>query len=229
MAKSITHTISMLREYIRQTNDDSKYTDSFLYDVLLSVRNDYLPKSLKDGKPIASDLWKIICIQMCQSNFIPCNCIKGKYTVLKSKEKIPNYLTTREHRYIQLFTVDSSIQIPYKTSIQGKNNIYKKGDNKVWFTILDGYLYVVNHPTNTLKALMLKIVLENPLDAIYLSYCDENGDANGDTCYNPHSDTFNITLELENAVLMGALKQLGVSLQLPEDTSNNTDNTVNKY
>lgn len=232
MAKSINNTISMLRRYINQTSDDSNYSDGFLYDILLSVRNEILPKELSKDKHIGLNLWKYICIKVCPDNFIPCDCIPanvGEYTVLKSKERIPNYLTTREHRYIQLKTIDNSLQIPYKTVAQGMTFKYKKSNNKVWFTIIDGYIYVLNHPTNNIKVLMLNVILEDPRDVILMSYCDTNGNDLEGNCYDSNSDTFSIPLGIENVVMKMVLQQLGISLQLPEDASNNTESSINKY
>jgi hypothetical protein len=231
MAKTIHHTIAMLRGFIKQSSDDSEYSDSYLYDILLSVRNDLLSKELGKDKPIGISLWKIICIEICPSDFIPCDCINTTqgYTVLKSKEKIPNYLVTRDYRYIQLRTIDNGLSIPYKTPMQGRASKYKKAKNKMWFTIIDGYLYVVNHPTNKLKLLMLNIILEDPRDGLYMSYCDNNGIATGGNCYNSTKDTFSIPPQLENPIMMTVLKQLGMTLQLPDDNSNNTQSSLNQY
>lgn len=221
----------MFRGYIKQTSDDSTYSDSFLYDVLLSIRNDLLRKDLNNRSVIGLDLWKHICIAVCPSDFIPCDCItvSGNYTVLKSKQRIPNYITSNRYRYIQLYTVDSGMLIPYKSPIQGKTMKYKKGKVKTWFTIIDDYLYIVNHPTNKVKTFMLRVILEDPRDANTLDYCDTDGNVDGTTCYSASEDTFSLPPQLENPLMLMGLQQLGVTLQVPDDVSNNTDSTLNKY
>lgn len=231
MTKSIKHVISMLRGYIKQVSDDSKYADSFLYDVLLSIRNDILPKELYKGKHIPLNLWKLICIQVCPDDFIPCDCIDVdiQKSVLKSKQKIPNYIATKSYRYLQIRTVDNQIQIPYKTPIQGKMSKYKKSSNKMWFTIINDHLYIVNHPTNNIKVVLLNIVLVDPRDAILISLCDYDGNVSGGNCYDSSRDSFNIPANIENVVMNMAMKQLGFTLQLPDDTSNNTQSSTNQY
>ena len=231
MSKSISRTIDMFRGYIKQNSDDSVYSDSYLYDVLLSVRNELFRKSLNNNTVINNNMWKTICIAVCPSDFIPCDCISVShpYTVLKSKQKIPNYITSNSYKYIQLRTVDNSKIIPYKTIAQGKLMKYKKGSSKMWFTIIDEYLYVVNHPTNAVKVLMLSIILEDPRDAALISYCDTEGNVLERNCYDSSIDTFSIMPHLENPLMMQALQQLGITLQLPDDMSNNTESAPNKY
>lgn len=232
MPKTIAHTIDMFRSYIKQTSDDSVFSDSFLYDVLLSARNDILPKELGSNNPININSWKTFCIAVCPSDFIPCDCItvSGAYTVLKSKQKIPSYLYSRSYRYIQLRTIDNGIKIPYKDPIQGKYMKHKQTKNKMWFTIINDYLYIVNHPTNTLKVVLVHAILEDPRDALLVAYCDNNGNINESAnCYDARKDTFSIPLKIENAIMQTALKLIGVTMQMPDDSSNNTESVINKY
>jgi hypothetical protein len=230
MSQSIARTIATLRKRIKNTTVDSVFSDSYLYDEILMVRNDFLIKELSKGKIMPPDLWKVICIEVCPSDFIPCDCIPdvGDYTVLKSKEKIPSFLTSKQFRYIQLMTVDSGLQISYKTPIQGKAINGRLSSDKLWFTVLNDYLYIINHPTNSIKVLMLNILLEDPKDAALLTYCDELGTLEG-SCYNPNEDSFNIPPSILNTLLREVLKNLGVPLQLPDDVSVNTDSTMKKY
>lgn len=233
MAQSIKTTIDTFRHLIKQTSDDSVYTDPFLYNILLMNRNELLRKHLNNGKHINQSLWKHFCMPLCIDSETICDCIDLGQKVLKSKYKVPKSFASNYMNYMEITTLDGNKSFFHKYKNKGKYNKYRiSTTEETFYTIFNDYLYIVNHPTNILVAAMIGMVAEDPSDVqsipVYaLDDCNVCV-ASTSSCYDAESDTFQMPIHLIRPMILMSLEMLGVTLQLPDDTSNNADSTAQK-
>lgn len=224
-SNSIAGVIDKVRELIRQTSDDSVYADEFLYSILLDHRNLLLYRELNKNKYISKFLYKTICMPLIESNQIPCDCLPDGLgcTVLRSKYKIPKPLRSQSYLLLKVLTLDGNHEFGYQEIRVGKYNKYKRTNSlKAYYTIYNEYLYIIGYPNNRLKAVLVEMILEDPSQADSISLCDENGNDQEETCFDPLFDTFQIDAHLVAPMIEMTLKTLTIPLQLPEDTSNDS-------
>lgn len=216
--------IDKTRHLIKQTSDDSVFSDEFLYAILLDSRNVLLYRELAKDKFRSKFLFKTVCMPMVKAKDIPCDCIPDRLgcTVLKSKFALPKPVRSPMGELMTLTTVDGYKEFTYKEVRIGKYNKYSRiSDTRPYYTIYNDYLYLIGYPGNSLPAVLVSMVPEDPSAFDKVTLCNEEG--NEETCFNPLEDTFNIDGYLIGAMIDMTLERLGVTIQLPEQTSNNAN------
>lgn len=226
--RSITATIDKVREIVRQTSDDSVYSDMFIYHLLLDERNLLIEREANKRKMRSLFNTKTICMPLVLSKDIPCDCVPeelGCY-VLKSKYPIPKPVSTLYGDMIKVTSLDGSKEYSFKASFAGKYNKYSRlGRPPAYYTIYNDHLYLIGVPHNNLKAVLIHIIPEDPVSMDEINLCDETGEELGDTCFDPTQDTFNLDGHLVSVMIEMVLKKLGISLQITEDVTNNASST----
>ena len=209
---------------LRQTSDDSNYPDKFIYAILLDERNKIAEREANKRKLRSIFNKKIICMPLEVSTNIPCDCVPEHLgcKVLKSKYKIPKPLSTLYGDMINVTTIDGNKEYAFKPLTSGKYNKYSRQGNKpAYYTIFNDYLYIIGAPLN-LMAVLIHIVPEDPVTMDEINLCDPEGNEQGDTCFDPTKDTFNIDGHLIPIIIELALEKLIPSMQITEDMTNNT-------
>lgn len=229
--RSIYAIVDKMKVHISAFSNDTRYTDEFIYSVLLPIRTLLLHRELEKNKSWSPFLYKTICMPLELSSNIPCDCIPEGTgcVVLKSKFKVPKPIRLRRRDIMDVLTLDGYDEFPYAPVVKGKYRKYRRTKaDEAYYTIYNEYLYIIGYPDNNLKGVLLSIIMEDPCEADGISMCDENMNPLEDTCFNPLTDTFQIDKHLEDVMIEMALKTLGFSIQLPDDISNNSSGTSMK-
>ena len=92
--QSIYYVVDKFREYLRQTSDDSVFTDEFLQSILIQCRAELIKQLIDGNKELSPWLYQRFCIKLCPSTFIECNCAPIDFgcTVWKSEQPIPEFI-----------------------------------------------------------------------------------------------------------------------------------------
>lgn len=227
--KTVQQMVDNFRERIKQTSDDSVFSDSFLYDILLSVRNDMLVKHLNNRYVLNESLWKKLCIPLCVVNSYECSCSTISIhsdKILRSKYKIPNYIVGNYDKYIKVRLIDNKTTISFGDTVTNKFIAYRPSNSPKYYCFIDDdYLYIVGYPNNMLKAVNIYLILTDPRDALLVRDCSDEQSI----CYDSNTDLFQIDVRFEDDLFNKAIQSLGLTLQLPDDVSNNSDSTIRKY
>lgn len=220
---TIIATIDKTRETIRQTSDDSEYSDMYLYHMLLDSRNLLIERELNKRKMRSSFNWKTLCMPLIKSNEIPCDCIPEDLgcIALRTKYKVPKPISSIFSDTIKILSLDGRKEITMKSTLAGKHNKYsRQGKPPVYATYYNEYIYIIGYPNNNLPAVLIQLIPEDPVEMDNITLCDEKGNELDDTCFDPTKDTFNIDGYLMKAVVESTLATLGKSMQLNEDYTN---------
>lgn len=223
--------IDTIRESIKQTSDDSTYTDEYIYSIALPIRNELMYMDLKRNKLISKHLFKTMCMPLELSSDIPCDCLPCGLpgcTVLKGKYKLPQPFKTASYTLMHVTSLNGSVEYSFKEVRFGKFNSSKRtNQDKAYYTIYNEYLYLIgHHSTNTrtpIPAILINMILVDPSEADEITLCDKDGKESNDTCFNPLVDTFQIEGHLTNSLREMTLKALGIPIAVPEDMSNNAN------
>lgn len=221
---TIAEVVGGFRELIRQTSDDTSFTDEFLYYWLNNSRAVLLKQQLSSNKTISDWLYQRFCIKLCPSSFIECGCEELDFgcNVYRSDKPIPKPMTV----------VNDLLYVSY---LQGKrinqinenaSRFIKYAKYKVDFYFMIGdvkgekYLFIIQTDKTKLppKYLKIQMIAEDPSQIEY-SACNEEG------CINFYDSGFPIDLHNVNAMYKMALEMISPALRIPEDISNNSDSS----
>ena len=86
--------IGTLRTLIKAHSDDSNYTDSALYSLLIQSRSEILSRKLRKHQPLSPFNEQTICVPLEKDNFHDCSCVSVGCDVLKSQFTIPQPIVT---------------------------------------------------------------------------------------------------------------------------------------
>lgn len=218
--------IDKVRHLIRQTSDDTSFSDEMIYSMLLDNRNILIYRELSKDKFRSKFLFKTVCMPLEKAKDIPCDCIPSRLgcTVLKSKFKIPKPVRSPIAEIITITTIDGRTQFSYKEVRVGKYNKYSRVHLEAapYYTIYNEYLYIIGYPGNSLPAILLSMVPEDPSAFDNINLCTPDT-ITEETCFNPLVDSFNIDGYLIGAMIDMTLERLGITLKLPEAVSNDAN------
>jgi hypothetical protein len=226
---TITATVDKVREMLRQTSDDSVYTDPFIYSLLLDKRNLLIEREANKRKMRSLFNRKTICMPFIESNTIPCDCIPEELgcIALRSKYPVPRPVSTIFGDLIWLYTLDLSDDISFKQTFVGKYNKYsRQGSVPAYAVYYNEYVYIIGWPENKLEAAIIQIIPEDPVEMDQITLCDEEGNELDDTCFDPTLDTFNIDAHLHAFMIELVIKEITGSFNYQEDITNNSSSPI---
>jgi len=212
--------ISRLRNSIKEVNADTKYTNRYLWNVFWTNARLLLKReSDKERLYNQSDIWTTICVQMQAVSPLLCDCLKLPMdcVVYRSTYKLPkitegNY--GRIYRFISSADLSTKLTLvtPYQYDL--KKTKYNK-EKYVFFH--DGYLWA---PDTKWSNLIISAVFEEEITKQFKCDCEESTQDNcGSLLYlNASVPDFLIQPGIEMA-----LKELGMSKQIPTDELGNTN------
>ena len=134
--KTIAAHIGDLRVQIRQTSDDSIYTDKYLYKKLLDARSTLIKRELDKHKLISDFNYITMCISVEPGVPIDCGCSDLQCKVLVSTNELPSALMNKYSMFLKVFDGSFS-ELPKGSATTSKYYKYYKTLNKkhVWSII----------------------------------------------------------------------------------------------
>lgn len=208
--------VSRIRNIVKGVKQDAFLTNRFIYSLvikhahLLMRRQDNLNKILRFNSIFSS----MDCINLIDVNKIEsgCNCIKSDCKIKRTECKLPLMMEGYWGPLIRSVTsIDGSEQVHptlptiYETMQKSKNFKYNK--NK-YFWYLNGYLYIPNVEWSSIK-------LEGVLFQDSTKGCEQMMDR-----------TINIPQFLFSEIEIMVLKDLNVTLTIPNDNTQDNKNVV---
>lgn len=227
-SQSIYAVISRLREKIRQSSDDSVYSDQYLYDILLDYRNVLYAQELNKRNRINKWMYKFVCMPLEEVSESPCECLPhiSECKVLKSKYKVPAPLRSILRDMFYVLTVDLRNEIPEGDRSRSEIRRSRRIGSTYFYEIVNEYLYIVGYPQNRLPAIVIKLIPADPASLSNITLCLSDGTTTNQTCYDPLTDTFNIDDKLVGVMIDMAFESITNSAKMPEDRSNDAESVV---
>jgi len=231
--KTIRSHIDDLRTMIRQSSDDSSFSDEFLYKKLIDSYNDIMTKELGKNRYPNFRLWQRVCMPLCISTINPCpNCVPSTMfcEILRSKYPIPDTMSTSMIDFLKVYSLDMMTEYNSSTPTVAVYNKYKRTNStKPYFMILDSYLYLFNFDINgklhTNPTITLYGIFTDILALAQLPTCDVNGNEQT-TCVDVYGLTLPIETRLFDVVYKVALQNLNIPLSIPQDITNDAKSTI---
>jgi len=218
---SVYSVISKLRTRIKETSDDSVFSDEFLYSMLLDNRNLIIQRQIDKKKDISPFLYKILCVPLCKKDGDLCDCdcdIFGN-EILRSKFKIP----TAFQDCFEVLSSDLSTKYDTFKPNQLKYQKYRRTNKTfpIW-NIVNEYLEVRNSPNNKLRRVLINAIWFDPSSlADVPNECDE--ETGSTTCYDVYTDTFQVSGDLVGVIIDMTMQQLMPTLGVKTDQTNNAN------
>jgi hypothetical protein len=214
--------IATFRTLIKEHTDDNLYTDAYLFRILTSAKNLLYKRKLDKFKKLSEWEWTCFCIPLCIDKSHNCKCVKVGCNVLKTKFKLPRTLTSRNKDLIRITTLDNT-EIPLIREREHLSNMLDPVMSKtVTASVIDGYLVIWN--TLKLKGVQVCGVWDDITQWDGIQLCDIAG--NETECFDINSLPFNIDGEIEYPMYQMGLELMRITLQKPEDITNDASSTI---
>ena len=225
----IQEAIDFIRHRIKETSDDSSYSDQYIYRFILNARNYILDQELNRKKIDNPLLWVgPICVPLCETTYAQCDCIPdlGCY-ILKTKFALPAFFATKSRLYLEVSNLNGETQYYYKEPYIGKYTKFKRtNQNKPYYFINNGFLYLANVPNNRLKVVLISFIPEDPTEVLNIPQCNEDGSTTNNACFSLTDLTLNVEGKLEQTILDLAFQRIAMTLSIGEDKFNDAVSNV---
>lgn len=200
------------------------YTDEGLYNLFSICRNEVLSNQLKKFQQVSDVNWYSICMKLEISKSHNCDCVPDhlECKILKSKYKLPSTLTGRNNSKIKLRTIGGKV-----INVVTEDDWFRKKDNNTdhyYASIVNSYLIIWNAPLS-LKVVLISAIWSDVVDLSTIPNCNADGDVVG-TCYDPLTTPYPLPEEYSRPVYEMVLKFLSISLQLPQDQTNDSSEFI---
>lgn len=210
--------VDLIRETIRETSDDSVFSNKYIYRIVLQSRAELLNQMREQNKTMSPWLYQRFCLKLCPSSFIECGCAPFSFAcnVYRSVTPLPqpignesiilniselwgdhiNQITERQFRTIS----NRKYKPPYYYYIGDYNNAK--------------HLFILGNNSIPPKYIKAEGIFEDPGDVNEFACKDEE-------CPSLTGTGFPFMLSKEAALIKMAVEILLNSKQLPEDLTNN--------
>lgn len=212
--------IGVLRTMIRQHTNDSQYTDKFLYDLIKMYRAIAISRDANTNSAPNRFYWQSICISLEQVKFHNCDCVDVGCDVLKSTIDIPQVVVANKKPLIKVHTF-GNVELPYVTPFRQVTNRYSEILSKKPAYYIDNNKLVIWNNLE-LAAIQVSGIWSDPLDLETIGICDESGNEYDVCSFDPREENFPLEERLIPIVLDYVKRDLGFSLQIREDKTNNS-------
>ena len=220
--KTIGEHISNIRMLIRQYGRTPEgYTDEGLYSLFSVCRATILKQQFQKLNYIPDDNWLSFCMSLEKDKWHNCNCVPDSLNciVLKSKYPIPPVISGVNTSKIRISTLGGKqINLLSEDDWRRKK---ERNPSDYYGSIINSYLILWNVPL-TLRVVNITGVLADPLDLQDVPNCDEDGNTNG-LCFDPLITDYPLQEEFVKPAYDLVLQLLGISLQIKQDTTNNSN------
>lgn len=218
--------IDAIRRTLRETSDDSYFTDEDIYKALIDARALVLERHLKKGKEYPEEMYQTICMRLCEDEYVDCDCVPEGFgcKVLKTVDEIPNGFYNGTVSIYRVSTINGEEVAP-TTEAKSRYRKYRKtGQSRMYYIRTNNKLNIFNRLPKPLRAIKITGIFEDPIAAATISLCP-NGELDCDK-KDILGSPFGIRASDKLAVYEIALKSLLMIKQLPEDTSNNAESVI---
>lgn len=226
----IVEAISLLRNTIRKFQDDSGYSDEFLYGILKLKRNKYLSRRIKDKYRISDRLKRTYAAPLKIDFSHQVGCLAFGCDVHVTQFEIPQTFSSKFGDEIKVYTLGYQEIYPVSIPEQITNQLIDIKKGQITYTFLNRKIVLWN--TNTTKlipAILVEAVWEDETEWEGITYCDtitENSNNLIDNCFDLESIEFTLEGDFMDYVIKESMEHLGFALQIPEDPTNNNSRTV---
>ena len=214
--------IDFTRQSLRETSDDSEFTDEQIYVALLEARGLILERRLEKHKELPEDIYQTICIKLCLAPYAECEECFGMPAdcmILKTTDDIPTGLFDGNLELIRVTTLTGR-EIAPSTEPLHRVRVYRKtGKNNYYYFRMKDKLGIFNVPFNRLKAIKVKGIFLDPVAAQEVNSCVES-------CTDLLDAKFGTRVSDRIEIREEAIKVLLRTKQMPEDLSNNAESVV---
>jgi|15BtaG_2_1085339.scaffolds.fasta_scaffold00109_6 hypothetical protein len=216
--------IDKVRMILKQTSDDTHYTNEFIYKLLVDARAHIIEQKLRKKHKISAQNYQTFCIQLEPATYHDCGtCIPDvSCRILKGTVKLPRVLRNKYRDFMKILTTTGETEIAEANGIYYsllKHSNTRKND---WMYELVNRKPIVWGPS-ALEYLVVQAILEDPTEVADMDLCD----VSGSDCYNPATDDFPMAADINNPVYEIIVRQLAMSIQLADDLTNNAESTEN--
>lgn len=200
--------ISLIRGRIKEYQDDTIYTDQFLWSMFSVEKAEVVANfRIRRFNYINDHSYVTICMKLEKANSHDCECIDRGCKVVKTVFKLPRYFTGRNVPLLQVMTLGNK-QIP-KILDYEYESVYQKDDifkNKPMFSIVNEKLLIYNadYEVILVRALWYDIT---KLDDIH--YCKTNGGTQ------PCIDVFSLDGSIDEDLLSMSIERVVEKLRTP--------------
>ena len=220
---TISEHIDTLKMLIKQTSDDTHYTDEFLYKLLLDARALLIYQQLQKKVRISQFNYQTFCIQLTPATYHDCGtCIPDVgCRILKGTQKLPKPLKNKYKDFMRILTITGDAELIAGTGISSRLLKFSNTMKNQWM-----YEIVNEKPivwgVSGLEYILVQAILEDPSDALEL--CTQSGEQ----CFTPETDDFPVASELHEGMYELVMKRLFPSLQIVDDNTNNAESKENE-
>lgn len=217
--------VSRIRGTIKETTDDSVYSNRTLWYTFFTYAKQLIKESADKGQIYdMSNIWETICIEMepvsslyCNCQFLPYDCI-----VYRSKLKLPVFMESGDgFIYRWIATPDLSQDFVLVTPYQYHNKSRIKYNREKYAFIHDGYLYTPKHTFPIIS--MSALFPESINDFLCGKSKDELDKSSNTTCNSRLDKKIQLPDHLEYAAIKMTLSELIPSIQIPFDENPNSN------
>lgn len=206
-------------------SDDFPYSDEHIYSMLQTMRSKRLRQKMDQDAFISQFSYSVIdCVPLEWGKYSDCPCYTSDCFILRSKYKIPSFISNRTGLPIIVTTLNGNIISEGSITKEQFNNYKRSKVKTLNYFIHNDYLYITG--SNQLKVVSIKGILNDPLELKDIPICDTEGNSLG-VCHDPLNEKYPIDMELfediETMILEKAFKyrQYGI-----KDEENNDSEDV---
>lgn len=214
--------ISRLRNSLKETSSDSKFTNRYLWNtfwtkaLLLLQRESDKPKLYNQ-----SNIWKTICVQMDKVSPLVCDCVSLPMdcVVYRSRYRLPLIAEGSFgllYRFIASLDLSNFIVLvtPYQYLLKKS-----KFNKEKYAFIHDGYLWA---PDTKWSKLVISGIFQKEISKDFDCDCQDNESSAGDCATLPYLDS-GVPDYLIDAAIQMALQELGQAKSIPSDQHPNAN------
>lgn len=226
----IVEAISLLRNSIKQYQDDSLYTDQFLYGILKLYRNKYLSRRIKDKFRISDRLKRTYAAPLKIDYSHQVGCLEFGCDVHITTYQIPETLSGKYSDMIKVYTLGYNEIYPVSIPEQRTNQLIDIKKDIITYSFLNRRIVLWNTDTTKLiPAILVDGVWEDETEWEGITYCDSvDPDSNllTENCFDIEQVEFALEGDFMVYVIKESIEHLGLTLQIQEDLTNNNNPSI---
>lgn len=231
--KSISSHIDAIREIMRETSDDSNYSDEFIYKLIIDSRATILSQDLAKYKYISQDNFQRFCMPMESTKNSDCkDCLPIEITcagiekIWRSKYTLPLVITGRDRPMLKIYNVDFTKAYPASSVQQRLLQQYSKiNPNGASYEMVNNRIFLFNIDSLTVQ---VSGIFHDPSELSDIKVCNTEGVEGGENCFNPDNDFFPLDPTLNDRVYQLTLEKMGFSKNIPDDITNDSKSSLRR-
>lgn len=207
---TIAQEISLLRNSIKEVDDDSKYRDSYLYSMWSVARADILYRTLGNKIFITPWAYHRFCIELEKVKSHNCDCVAVGCDVLRSRYKVPKPVSGRFNDALEIQDLDGDVIGITTEQALKSDQLDKIKKGKVRATVYNGYIYIWN--TLDLKAIQVNGIWEDVSKWDSIQLCTDDI-----PCFDIYNLDAGISANLRGVVLARTMELLNIPISRKDD------------